>query len=368
MRNLTLLLTMLAMLLFAATAQADLVGVSFGGATGSLQDNGDDTFTILDAGGHDMWNNSDTGYGVYESMVSGDGEIIARLKYDSSGGAWSRIGLDWRESLDADSRRFSATLSDADGGKVENSHRYDTGGATQRDLDIDNTGLDWHWLKITRTGNDFQVWDSVDGVAWLAQGPVSTIDFASADGYVGFYAQGRNNNATPGAADHTTATFANLGGLLFQSDGDLNSIGSGFWDVAGTWAGTVIGGVPTDLSIVTIDDTAAVADVVTVRDLTSAAGQLTIQDASSLVIQAGRALTVGGPVTVNSTAATAADILGTLRAQSLQLDAGRVAIGNAGLLHATGSATLTGGTVTTTGGGQLSVGDTPAGGTSSVEV
>jgi len=367
MRNLWTLLIVVTLLALAGTVQAGLVGVSFGGATGSLVDNGDSTFTIPDAGGHDMWNNSDTGYGVYESMVSGDGEIIARMKYDVSGGEWSRIGLDWRESLDADSRRFGATLADANNGKVENSHRHDTGGATQRDLDINDTGLDWHWLKITRTGNDFQVWDSVDGVAWLAQGPVSTINFASADGYVGFYAQGRNNNATPGAADHTTATFANLGGLLTQADGEVNSDGIGYWDVAATWAGTVPGGVPTDMSIVTIDNTAAVADVVTVRDMTSVAKALTIQDASSLVIQPGRLLTVGGAVNVNSTAATAVNVAGSLVANSLDVAAGsNVAVGVAGTITAT-NVNLMGTALNLVGGARLRVGTAPFGG-SAVEV
>ncbi|NQU22967.1 MAG: hypothetical protein HQ567_16950, partial [Candidatus Nealsonbacteria bacterium] len=329
MRNINVLLTMLAVLLFTATAHADLVGLGLNTTYGSIVYNSDDSITLSETGGHDFWGNNDRGFLAYEAMpVSGDGEIIARLKYDTSGGGWSRIGIDWRESLAPNAARFGADLADSNGGKIENSHRNNTGNNMERDGDVNNQTLDWNWVRVTREGNVFQAYRSPDGSDWTAYGAASTINFAGAEGYVGIFAHGRNNNS------FTTATFSNLGGFLTQADGDLNSIGSGFWDVAATWNGTVVGGVPTDMSLVTIDDTLGLPDVVTVRDMTSIAKRLTIQDASSLAIQAGQLLTVDGTVTATGT--------------------GPIAFGTGAQLVANGGGSIA--TVTTTGDNTLNTG------------
>jgi hypothetical protein len=365
-RNVLTILLAIAMILAPIQpAAAELTGVTFGTESGaSLVDNLDGSLSITEAGGGDMWGTSDTGYLVYDSnTMVGNGEIVGQIKFDTSGGGWSRIGLEFRETIDANARRFSAGLADANGGKIEDSHRHTTGQGTDRHVNIDNQDIStWEWVKVTRSGNvgtlvdgvtewgnTFQLSTSENGIDWTAQGDPQTIDFASPEAYVGFFAQGRGHTGI-GGTNHVDATFADLGGFLALGAHDLSSTGaSSDWNLSTTWTPEPAAAPThnTALSILsghTVDvlsgssgagkslDIAAtgalnVNDVLIIQKQIANSGTITVNDTLTVgeAITGSGVLNIASGGTVNADAASTANIVfdtpaSTLNASNLTIN------------------------------------------------
>ncbi len=123
--------------------------------------------------------NSDVQESVCRSLT-GDGSIIARV-YDLTGGGWA--GVQIREDCGAGSKKVLIktqlqTMLKAD-------VRQTTGGATLS-TQILRQGI--KWLKLVRSGNRFDTYTSVDGIAWMPA--FSTTLVMNANVQIGIFSEG----------------------------------------------------------------------------------------------------------------------------------------------------------------------------------
>jgi hypothetical protein len=123
--------------------------------------------------------NSDVQESVCRSLT-GDGSIIARV-YDLTGGGWA--GVQIREDCGAGSKKVLIktqlqTMLKAD-------VRQTAGGATLS-TQILRQGI--KWLKLVRTGNRFDTYTSVDGIAWMSA--FSTTLVMNANVQIGIFSEG----------------------------------------------------------------------------------------------------------------------------------------------------------------------------------
>ena len=147
---------------------ATLTGSDLGtvGAAGSFTTSGD--VLSIDAAGADLWNNEDSGYFVNRE-ITGDFDMQARVFTLTNTNPWAKAGVMVRESLDARARNVFTLLTadNAAGMQV----RGTFGGATTF-----NAGP-WvrapYWVRLKRTGNNFESFISVDRALWQSLGTVS---------------------------------------------------------------------------------------------------------------------------------------------------------------------------------------------------
>ena len=129
--------------------------------------------------------NSDVQESVTRSL-SGNGSIVARV-YDITGGGWA--GVQIREDCGAGSKKVLLktqlqTMLKAD-------IRQTTGGATIS-TQIMRQGI--KWLKLVRTGNRFDTYTSVDGIAWMSA--YSTTLVMNTNVQIGIFSEGMSFSKT----------------------------------------------------------------------------------------------------------------------------------------------------------------------------
>jgi regulation of enolase protein 1 (concanavalin A-like superfamily) len=159
------------------------------------------TYTIK-AAGTDIWNTADQFYFVYQQM-SGDVEVVARVRSLTNTNDWAKAGVMIRESLTAGSRHAFAAATPGAGYGFE--RRPDTGGFS------DNTsgpsGTAPGWLRLVRKGSQIEAFQSADGTTWRSMG-VDAIPMASTV-YVGMAVTShRADRATTAVLDGFKATAA----------------------------------------------------------------------------------------------------------------------------------------------------------------
>jgi len=153
-------------------------------------------FTI-DAAGTDIWGTSDQFRFVYQ-QVSGDVEVVARVRGVTNQHAWSKAGVMIRASLAANSAHALALVSAANG--VHFQRRAATG-ATSASTAA-STMLPPAWVRAVRTGNTVTTYWSTTGSSWTTIGSVTLPLGASA--YVGIAVTSHNAGA------RTTATVSDV--------------------------------------------------------------------------------------------------------------------------------------------------------------
>jgi hypothetical protein len=236
---------------------ADDVGAV--GSAGAAGYNGS-TFTIR-AAGTDIWASADAFHFVHRSWT-GDGEIVARV-YSlprPTGAAFALGGIMFRDGV-LSNVRHAALLVSTDG-KVKFRRRTVAGGATLSDGPSAGSTSVPHWLKVTRKGNVFTAYHSVDAAAWIQAGPATTIAmpatlqagiWALRNGDSGLVTASLTNvsvnvagqvlppgwtsddigtTGTPGTASYAAATFTLRGG-----GADVWSTADAFQFVHRTWTG-----------------------------------------------------------------------------------------------------------------------------------
>jgi regulation of enolase protein 1 (concanavalin A-like superfamily) len=153
-------------------------------------------FTIEGAG-TDIWGTSDQFQFVYQ-QVSGDVEIVARVRALTTQHAWSKAGVMIRTSLAGNSAHAYALVSATNGVHFQ---RRATAGATSLSTPA-STSLPPAWVKAVRTGNTVTTYWSATGSSWTTIGSVTLPLNASA--YVGIAVTSHNTGA------RTTATVSDV--------------------------------------------------------------------------------------------------------------------------------------------------------------
>jgi len=122
------------------------------------------SYTIKGAGS-DIWGTSDQFHFVYQP-VSGDLDVVARVASIAQTSSWAKAGVMVRESLSADARHASAFASAAQGYAFQ--RRIDPAGISTSTPG--GPGAPPGWVRLIRTGYQFQAFWSMDGVSWTPMG------------------------------------------------------------------------------------------------------------------------------------------------------------------------------------------------------
>lgn len=144
----------------------DLGNVGLAGRTDSPPGLGQHTIT---AAGADIWGTAD-GCRFLHAPLRGDFEITVRVTRFESTHEWGKAGIMVRESLAPGARNVFFCLSGSKG--VTANQRAETGAdvnAICESADL-QAGC---WLRLTRRGEEWTVFNSLDGSAWKWQGKVN---------------------------------------------------------------------------------------------------------------------------------------------------------------------------------------------------
>lgn len=161
---LTVLLT-----LTAAGASLHAESLWTGADLGPVAIPGGETFgpdgITLTAAGTDIWNRSDQGRLVAQTLV-GDGEIFAQVPELDHAHAWSKAGVMIRAGLAADSAHAFVARTGTRG--VAFQRRRAAGEVSHHTSGGGSSGP--VWLRLRRTGDVFEAFRSADGLSWEAIG------------------------------------------------------------------------------------------------------------------------------------------------------------------------------------------------------
>ena len=129
-------------------------------------------FTVVGSGKY-IWGTSDEFRYVYQS-ANGNCSIVARLVSLEETDEWAKAGVMIRNSLSSNAKHASVFLTLTNG--VNFQTRSSTGGTA---VNVNVAGpTPPQWLKVTRTGNTFRGYHSLDGITWTLLG-TETISMGS---------------------------------------------------------------------------------------------------------------------------------------------------------------------------------------------
>ena len=118
------------------------------------------TYTVTGAG-VDIWDASDQFRYVYQP-VSGDINVVVRVASLTAVNAWTKAGVMIRESLSSGSRHAMALVSAQNGYAFQ--RRVDTSSFSEHTFG--GSGGAPQWVRLVRTGSQFQAFRSADGRTW----------------------------------------------------------------------------------------------------------------------------------------------------------------------------------------------------------
>jgi regulation of enolase protein 1 (concanavalin A-like superfamily) len=148
------------------------------------------------AAGANIWDAADQFHYVYQPL-QGDADVVARVVSLTAADPWSKAGIMIRESLAANSRHAMALISAGNGYALH--RRVETGEWSEHTSG--GSGTAPGWVRLVRTGSNFEAYRSTDGATWASMGS-ATIPMNETV-YVGLAATSRNVQAA------TTAVFEN---------------------------------------------------------------------------------------------------------------------------------------------------------------
>ena len=122
------------------------------------------------AGGKDIWDTADQFHYAYQPLT-GDGEIVARVRSLTYADPWSKTGVMIRESLTAQSRHAMVVVSAGKGYAFQ--RRLETGQYSAHTSG--GSGTAPGWVKLVRTGDLFTAFRSADGATWTRIGSDTVI-------------------------------------------------------------------------------------------------------------------------------------------------------------------------------------------------
>jgi hypothetical protein len=150
------------------------------------------------AAGTDIWNGSDQFHYVYRQLT-GDAQLTARVTSITNAHAWSKAGVMIRAALAANSAHATMFASFSRGYAFQ---RRQTTGAAASVSTAGTTGAPPGWIRLVRTGDLFEAFESRDGSTWIPVGSDTIVMPETV--YVGLAVTSHNASAT------TTATIDNF--------------------------------------------------------------------------------------------------------------------------------------------------------------
>lgn len=159
-----LVLLIISLLSLPTTAAAQLPGdwssrdIGSVGASGAASS--DSGVFYVRGSGADIWGTSDGFHYAYRTLT-GDGEIIALVNSVDYLDQWSKAGVMMRESLSASARHAFMLISAGKGGAFQ--RRPSAGGDSRHSAAGGGPG---YFVRVTRSGNNFDGYISTDGANW----------------------------------------------------------------------------------------------------------------------------------------------------------------------------------------------------------
>ena len=143
----------------AGWGSADVGSVGSPGTAGYDATTG--TFTVAGSGG-DVYGTAD-GFRFAYQTLTGDGSIVARVVQNQNTNAWSKVGVEIRESLAAGSKHVAMVTTATNGPQLV--YRTATGGSS---TSVNGTAAKFTptWVRLVRSGNVITASRSADGVSW----------------------------------------------------------------------------------------------------------------------------------------------------------------------------------------------------------
>ncbi|MFM7243875.1 MAG: fibronectin type III domain-containing protein [Planctomycetaceae bacterium] len=131
------------------------------------------TFTVS-GGGADVWSTADAFRFAYQTLT-GNGSIVARVTQNQNTNAWSKVGVEIRESLAANAKHVAMVTSATSGPQLV--YRTTTGGSS---TGVNGTAAAFTptWVRLVRSGSTITASRSADGVSWTTVGS-ATVSMAS---------------------------------------------------------------------------------------------------------------------------------------------------------------------------------------------
>jgi hypothetical protein len=164
---------------------------------GSIEVSGD-VYTI-EANGRDIWGSADAFHYVYIPM-SGDGNMVARVRSVENTNSWAKAGVMIRGTLDASSAHAMMIVTPGNGAAFQWRRSSQAGS----DSSHGNAITAPYWVKIERIGDTIIGYHSPDGSHWTQQG--SDAFSMGPDAYIGLCVTSHSDGVL------CTATFDSVGG------------------------------------------------------------------------------------------------------------------------------------------------------------
>ncbi|MEQ1801423.1 MAG: PQQ-dependent sugar dehydrogenase [Gammaproteobacteria bacterium] len=127
-------------------------------------------FTVRGSGA-DIWGAADE-FQFAHRLLTGDGDVIARVTGLTSTDPWAKAGLMIRESL-APGSRFALMMMTPGSNGASFHYRTTTGGSAAPNNSADQVSTIPRWLKISRRGNAVSGYSSTNGTTWTLRDSVT---------------------------------------------------------------------------------------------------------------------------------------------------------------------------------------------------
>lgn len=216
----------------SASASFGSIGTSSPASTSSESAG---TYT-LNAGGAGLSTSSTADTSCYDSFTitnSVNCTITARVVSIVNGNVTSRAGVTIRETTGTGARHMTSLAERSGTARVI--YRTNTSGNA---ASATSTALRPYWVKLTRVGDAFSAWSSLDGATWAQTGSTQTIPMGL-DAQAGLAVSAKSDGSlTTAVFDNVMINGAAASGLKGRTIGYVNAQGSDT-NVSGTY--TVIG-------------------------------------------------------------------------------------------------------------------------------